>query len=409
MNMRTHDLAGKKSKRSKRSQAMHKKDDYFLRNRVRLVHGGKEFFELLKQLIDNAHHSIHIQTYIFDEDKTGTFIADALIAAAKRKVAVYLLADGFASQKLSKSFREKLQQSGIHFRFFEPLLRSHHFYFGRRLHHKVIVIDGVQALVGSMNIADRYNDLPGERAWFDLALYVEGEAGIALHNICCMFWAKRKSKAFKLPDNVHEFIASIPEKEYCPIRVRQNDWVSRKSQISKTYSGLFRGAKETISIVCSYFLPGKTFLKQLKQAVKKGVEVKVVLAGFSDVKIAKSAERYLYRWMLRNKIQVYEYQPTVLHAKMAFADNHLLTLGSFNINGLSSYASVELNLDIKNEAFVKKIQKETEAVIEKDCKVIDLTTYTIRLFSLQQFLQWASFQIIRFMLTLSTFYFRQRE
>jgi cardiolipin synthase len=329
--------------------------------------------------------------------------------AAKRKVAVYLLADGFASQKLSKSFREKLRRAGIHFRFFEPLLRSHHFYFGRRLHHKVTVIDGVQALVGSMNIADRYNDLPEERAWFDLALYVEGEASIALHNICCRFWTKKKSKAFKLPDDVHDFIASIPEEEYCPVRIRQNDWVNRKDQISKTYSGLFLGAKETISIVCSYFLPGKTFLKQIKQAVRRGVKIKVVLAGFSDVKIAKFAERYLYRWMLRNKIEVYEYQPTVLHSKMAFADNHLLTLGSFNINGLSAYASVELNLDIKNEAFVRKVEKETSTIIERDCIAIDLTTYTIRLFSLKQFIQWASFQIIRLTLTLSTFYFRQRE
>jgi cardiolipin synthase len=407
--MHTHELAGKKSKRNKRNQVRHKKNDYFLHNRVKLVHGGKEFFEILKQLIDNAQHTIHIQTYIFDEDKTGSFIADALMEAAKRKVAVYLLADGFASQKLSKSFRERLRRAGIHFRFFEPLLKSHHFYFGRRLHHKVIVIDGIRALVGSMNIADRYNDLTEKRAWFDLALYVEGETSIALHNICSKFWTKKKSKAFNLPDDVHDFVATIPQEEYCPVRVRQNDWVNRKDQISKTYSGLFLGAKETISIVCSYFLPGKTFLKQIKQAVKRGVKIKVVLAGSSDVKIAKFAERYLYRWMLRNKIEVYEYQPTVLHAKMAFADNDLLTLGSFNINGLSAYASVELNLDIKNEAFVRKVEKETSTIIERDCIAIDLTTYSIRLFSLKQFIQWASFQIIRLTLTLSTFYFRQRE
>ncbi|HEV8285054.1 MAG TPA: phospholipase D-like domain-containing protein [Chitinophagaceae bacterium] len=381
---------------------------YYLRNKVKLVHGGKEFFIRLKQLIDEARHSIHIQTYIFDDDETGTFVADALIDAAKRNIDVYLIVDGFASQNLSKDFVKKLKQAGINFHFFEPLFRSRNFYFGRRLHHKVMVIDGVRALVGSMNIADRYNDLPGRRAWYDLALYVEGEAAVALYWICCKLWVK-PSKIFKLPDNIDDIIKSIPKEQYCSVLVRQNDWVNRKIQISRTYLNLARDATDRISVINSYFLPRQVFLNRLKRAAKKGIEVRIILTKVSDIKIAKLAERYLYRSMLRNKIQLYEYRPTMLHAKLAVSGNQVLTLGSYNVNGLSDFASVELNLDVKNEKFVRRVEKEIDDLIEKDCVAIDPTTYLTKPFSLKQLIQWISFQLIHLTLTVFTFYFRQKE
>src|SRR6476619_4012028 len=131
--------------------------NYTIRNKVRFIRGGDEYFNLLTNLIDSSIHSIHLQTYIFDDDETGSLIADAMINAAQRNVQVYLLADGYASRVMSRSFINRLQNSGIHFKFFEPLFRSKHFYFGRRLHHKVFVADGKHALVGGLNIANRYN------------------------------------------------------------------------------------------------------------------------------------------------------------------------------------------------------------------------------------------------------------
>lgn len=144
-------------------------------NTVQLVRGGKYYFDLLLQLIGNASESIHLQTYIYDDDETGCMVADALMAAAKRNVQVYLLADGYASQVMSKKIITELKEAGVHFRFFEPFFTSKHFYFGRRMHHKVFVADARFALVGGINIANRYNDMPGKTAWLDFALYAEGE------------------------------------------------------------------------------------------------------------------------------------------------------------------------------------------------------------------------------------------
>jgi len=386
-----------------------RRDEYLLQNRLRLVHGGREFFQQLRKLIGQAQHCIHFQTYIFEEDEAGELVTGALIEAAQRNVEVYLLVDGYASQRLSRAFRQKLKEAGVRFRYFQPLLRSRHFYFGRRLHHKVVVVDGTYALVGSMNVSNRYFDPPEEEAWFDVALYVEGEVALELNRICWQFWTRRKRRRKALPEECLRYPASIPTTERVPARVRQNDWVNRKQQVYRTYRSMIRQAEKSLSIVCSYFIPDKNLLQELKRAVRRGVEVKVVLAGFSDVKIAKAAERYLYRYLLRNGIKVYEYQPSVLHAKFAVMDREWVTIGSFNVNNMSAYASIELNVDVRHREFGEQVHEEIEKLIQRDCEQAALETYNSRLFSLRQLIRWTSFQVLRIVLKLTTFYWRQRE
>src|SRR4026209_638137 len=148
-------------------------DHYTARNRISLVYSGEDYFPLLIKLIEQATLTIHLPVYIYDNDETGRQVADALKAAAKRGVAVYLHVDGYASQGLNKEFRKAIQDAGVHFKFFEPILKSKHFYFGRRLHQKIFVVDGLYSLVGGLNIGNRYSN---EQPWFDLALYCEGEA-----------------------------------------------------------------------------------------------------------------------------------------------------------------------------------------------------------------------------------------
>src|ERR1035437_3818364 len=119
---------------------------YTHRNIVQLIKGGHEYFDLFTDLINSATHSVHLQTYIFDNDETGVAIGDVLMDAARRGVQVYFIADGYASQVMSSAFIHKLKAAGIHFKYFEPLFRSTKFYFGRRLHHKVAVIDAKHSL-----------------------------------------------------------------------------------------------------------------------------------------------------------------------------------------------------------------------------------------------------------------------
>jgi len=378
---------------------------YSSNNHIKLVHSGSDFFNMICRMIESAIHTIHLHTYILNNDETGQKVLNCLRSAAKRNVAIFVLADGYASQDLPDNLVEELKIAGINFRFFEPLFQSKHLYFGRRLHHKVIVTDSSCSLVGGLNIADRYNDLPGNPAWFDLALYTEGAAAAGLQLVCEELWSKKgRLKKFE-PVRQHLQDEHI-SKENTLVRVRRNDWVKRKQEITDTYSEIFRSSKHSITIICSYFLPGTKFRLQLRKAAARGVKIRVVLASMSDVPVSKYAERYLYRWMLRYGFEIYEYLPTVLHAKMAIADDSFLTIGSYNVNNISRYASIELNLDVKDKTFVSEVRREIDDTIQQRCKPITNHTYKTSLFSLRQLGQWCAFQMVRLMMTVSTFYFR---
>ena len=384
-------------------------NNYTIRNKVKLIRGGKEYFKLLTDLIDSSIHSIHLQTYIFDDDETGSLIGDAMINAAHRNVQVYFIADGYASRVMSSSFINRLQNAGIHFKFFEPLFKSKHFYLGRRLHHKVVVADGKHALVGGLNITNRYNDIHGKPAWLDFALYVQGEAAVQLFQICADMWKPTYPKLAELPGDIDIFLATIPEKEYCSVRVRRNDWVKNKIEIWRSYLQLFNHANKSIVIMCSYFLPGWELLSRLRKAINRGVEVKIILTGPTDVRIAKYAERYLYYWMLKNKITLFEYQPTVLHAKLAITDGHWVTLGSYNINNISAHASIEINLDIRNKLFAQKVQKEIQEIIERDCILITNENYKASYNWPKRLWHKVSYLVVQVILFLFTFYLKREK
>lgn len=217
----------------------------------------------------------------------------------------------------------------------------------------------------------------------------------------------------ELPSSNREKAESFCEKilpaEQVSVRVRRNDWVKRKIQIWRSYLEMFSKAEKTITIMCSYFLPGNLFRRKLSQAVKRGVKVKVILAGTSDIMIAKHAERYLYSWLLKNNIEIYEYQETVLHAKVAVYDSSWTTVGSYNVNNISAYASLEMNMDVKNEVFALCTEAELEDIIVKHCKKITKENYDSSTHFFRRLWQRICYSFINNVLNLFTFYFRQEE
>ncbi len=382
---------------------------YSAHNKVRLVRGGKDYFDLLLNMINNAKESIQLQTYIYDDDETGHLVADALKAAVKRNVAVYLLADGYASQSLPKKFIDELKASGIHFRLFEPLFKSKYFYFGRRMHHKMCVTDTKLVIIGGINISNRYNDMPGKPAWLDFSLYAEGEIAKNMCELCWKTWNSFPPKPVKSPCSDLHPLFSFSNDETCLVRMRRNDWVNRKNEISATYSEMFRNAQSHITILCSYFLPGKVIRRLLSNAAKRGVEIKVITAGRSDIMMAKHAERWLYDWLLRNNISLYEYQPAVLHAKIAVCDGEWVTIGSYNLNDISAYASIELNLDVRNAAFAAGVEQTLERIMQHECIPITKEKNTETNNLVKQFIRWSSYKFIRLVFNLVTFYYKRKS
>lgn len=368
----------------------------------RVVQSGSDYFDLLASLCVDATKTIYLQAYIFDDDNTGQQVAFHLRDAAERGVNVYVLVDGYASQDLAPAFIRLLRESGVHFRFFDPVWKSKHFYFGRRLHHKVVVVDGYRALVGGINISDHYNDTPERHAWLDYAIYLEGQPAKYLQKICeyraVPGSMMRKSVVYPT------FVGAAGT-----IRIRVNDWVRGKREVTKSYLRMLRNAEQRITFLSSYFLPGHEFRRHLAMAAKRGTKVRLIVAGISDVKVAKYAERYMYRWLLAQGIEIYEYQRQVLHGKVGVADGKILTIGSYNINNISARASIELNIEVYQPALARSTEQMLQKIIDEDCMRITWDRYLHMTTFRQRVLQRLSYGFFRIILFLFTFYFKQRE
>ncbi len=340
-------------------------EEYLKTADIRLVYSGNDYFETLETLIHSATHTLHFQTYIFEEDETGKRIARDLKAASLRGVEIYMILDSFGSNSLSPKFVNDLRSSGIHFRFFSPLFSSRNISFGRRLHHKVIVADLSTALVGGINVADKYHGSETEPPWLDYAILLKGNVCRDIDKICKRIYGR---KFIRQQNNVPPKQHLLNENS--AVRIRENDRLRRKNQISDSYLQAIKNSKKSIYITCCYFLPGIKLRKALIKAAKRGVEIHLIMAGVSDVPVFQTATRWLYDFLFRNGIKIYEWEKSVLHGKGAVVDTIWTTIGSFNLNHLSAYGSIELNIDILDEQFSKAFQQQLISVIETGCKQV---------------------------------------
>jgi cardiolipin synthase A/B len=356
------------------------------------VHGGEDYFARLETLISNAEHEIHLQTYIFENDATGRRIAQALINAAQKGVEVFLVIDAYGSKGLGK-LALKLEVAGVKMHYFGRMYTGANLAWGRRLHHKIFVADRCHVLVGGINISNHYSGMDGHEPWLDYALFFEGETGKDIFKICKQIfaqWFVPKRRRFRL----FEKLAHVNHK--ATIQLMQNDWLRGKNNIVKSYIQAIRAAKTEVIVANSYFLPGGRFRQALKNAVKRGVKVKVILPGTSDVPLVKQAIHYLYAYLLRNRVEIYEWQPSVLHAKIACIDGQWCTIGSHNLNYLSAYASIEFNVNVLDAQFCGNFQAHLNQMLTQQCVKVVRKEYSKLQNPFSRFWLWIAYLLIRF-------------
>ncbi|MBO6829405.1 MAG: hypothetical protein JJ876_07590, partial [Muricauda sp.] len=324
---------------------------------IELVRSGEDYFLRLEKLIDKAEKEIHLQTYIFENDETGNRIASCLKKAAQRKVKVYVLLDAYGSAALPNSFTQDLVQHGILFRFFSPLFSLNNFYIGRRMHHKIVVADEKMALIGGINIADKYHGTTGSEPWLDYAVQLNCPAAENLQKLCSDYFFKKGSSK-KIPPVLHSAGSAL-------VGILQNDWLQRKTEVCDAYTNAFIHAKKEIVIVGSYFLPGNRLAKALKKACKRGIRTTVILAGISDVPLVRRATEHLYSSFLDGHVRIFEWNKSVVHGKAAVVDNKWSTIGSFNLNSLSCYGSIEMNVEVHSGEFAENLRADFEMVISQ--------------------------------------------
>lgn len=379
-------------------------ESYLNGHTVELVRGGEPYFSQLLHLIQEAKQSIHFQVYIFDEDETGKMVAAALKKARKRGVNIYLTVDSYGSKDLSPVFIADLKNHGIHFKYFSPL--PEHFYIlrmGRRLHHKVVVTDGAIALVGGINIADKYRGSADTAPWLDFAVRIQGPVCVELLRICERIYREKYFGKLKTVGSVPKH----PHHGHMRSRAAFNDWFRRKNQTRDGYLAAFKHAQQSITIVASYFLPNRSIRTALKYATRRGVKVNVLLPGKSDVPMAKRATRFLYQWLLRNNIGVYEWNDSILHGKLAVVDNQWATIGSYNLNHLSQYSSIEMNIEVLDTPFATYLEKNLEQLLEQSDHLAP-DTFNHNRSNIGKFLDWSSYTLARWIMRI-LFFFVRRE
>lgn len=372
------------------------KHEYRGGHSVELLLSGEPFFASNIKLIDQARHYIHFQSYIVDEDETGLRIFDALMRAAERGVRTYLLLDAFGTKYLSGELIERIEKSGIIFRFFSPAFITKGFQLSLRLHHKVLLVDGEAAIIGGMNIADRYRGTPHKKAWLDFAVIVRGPECAHVNSILKKLWNKT---FISVKERAKEIVHSpkiYPEN--LKLRVLENNWYRNRIEILRSYRFSFRHATERMIIFASYFLPGRNERKLLRLASARGVDIKIVLAAESDAPFFKRATNFLYDFILTNNIKLFEYLPSNLHAKVATVDGKWCTIGSYNLNHISDYGSVETNVDILDPGFSGHFEKLLLRIIKDDCREVTFAEYLRRNTWLSKLSDRLSYQMIRFLM-----------
>lgn len=365
---------------------------------IELLHGGDSYFNACEKLIDEATQYIHFQTYIVDDDETGRRFVNALVRAAGRGVKVYFLIDAFGGSSFTSNLIKQVEDAGILFRKFSPGLIKKGFQFSLRLHHKVLLVDGTTAIIGGMNVANRYRGTPDIKQWLDFALIIKGPECAHVLFIVKRTWNRT---FISKKDRAREAIHNPPAyDDDVKIKVLQNNWYRNKIEILKSYRSALKHSQDRMVIFASYFLPGRNERKLLRDASRRGVNIKIVLSAESDAPVFKRATNFLYDFILRNNIKIFEYLPSNLHAKVATVDGKWSTVGSYNMNHLSDYGSVEMNVDILDAPFAEKFETLLQEIIEKDCRQVTFAEYTIRKTWFFQFIDWLSYQAIRILMRL---------
>lgn len=350
-------------------------------NRVDLLENGDTYFPAVFDAIDAAKREVLIETFILFEDRVGRNLQQHLIGAATRGVEVDLTVDGFGSPNLSNDFISALTDAGVRVHVYEPTPVVRHLKPLRRLHRKIVVVDGRIAFIGGINLSEDHLESFGARAKQDYAVRIEGPVVDRIHRFA------RKTLA---PVRRHLNIGRPAIREDSPAASRgilaeprqplgsaevalvSRDNRRHRSDIERAYRMAIRTARDTVWIANAYFFPGYRLLRDLRRAARRGVTVQLILQSDPDVPIARTAGQLLYESLMKDGVTIHEYCRREMHGKVAVVDRVWTTVGSTNLDPLSLSLNLEANVLIRDATFAATLQRRLQHLIENDCKQLKL-------------------------------------
>ena len=351
-------------------------------NAITLLRSGAEYFPAVVDAINRAQRSVYIETYIFANDHSGVLVAGALVAAATRGLDVRVVVDGFGTRPyLTPTMEQTLRSVGVVLvRYRDDVLpttwRRARL---RRLHRKLVVVDGESAFVGGINMIDDMNT-PGQTPpRVDFAIRVEGPILLPIVSAVTRLWRVLRLVQVDLPrlpplqlDAVIEPRGTIKAK----FVVRDN--LRFRRQIEIAYLAALRVARSEVVIASAYFFPGIRFRRALIAAVSRGVTVTLILQARVEFRLLHYATRALYGQLLAGGVHIVEYERSFLHAKVAVVDGVWATVGSSNIDPFSLLLAREANVFVRDAEFAGSLRRELAKLESEGGRVVNRATWDER-------------------------------
>lgn len=342
-------------------------------NRVELLENGEEYFPRVFEAMRAAKSEILLETFIVFEDKVGAELQQILIEAAQRGVRTTVSLDGFGCGELSTGYLSALSDAGVHLQIFDPApkhlgIRTNWF---RRLHRKIVVVDGLIAFIGGINFSGDHLADFGPEAKQDYSVEIQGPVVADIHHFALLqsgrpgrarfWWQRRRQRLEEMAFTDHDGQVRLV--------FRDND--QHNTDIEDVYLQVLRKAKRRVIIANAYFFPGYRLLREIRNAARRGVEVRLILQGQPDMLVAKLAARMTYDYLLRAGVQIHEYCQRPLHGKVALIDDDWSTVGSSNLDPLSLSLNLEANVLIRDRAFNQHLYERLEDLSQNHCKAMD--------------------------------------
>ena len=329
-------------------------------NRIELLKNGKRFFPPMLAAIKAAKKTINLEFYIYWDGEIGRAFAEALAERARAGVHVKIILDAVGSATMSQSLIDFMRRNGVDMEWYHPirwytLSRANH-----RTHRKLLIVDGEVGFSGGVGIADDWlGDADAKNHWRDTVARVEGPVVTQMQSAFMDNWVKSRGELLTGLD----YFPQLEPRGHHTAQVIKSSPSEGSSTVKLMYVISIVSAQKSIYISNAYFVPDRDTIRALEGAVRRGVDVRVIVPGeYIDVPIVREAGRLAYDLLLRRGIRIFEYEPTMMHAKTMVVDGIWSTIGSSNFDDRSFRLNDEVNVNVYDEG----IAKEMEAMFMED-------------------------------------------
>ena len=353
---------------------------FFGGNRVDVFFTGADAFRAMRESGQAAQREILLESYIFKDDSTGRQFLEGIGAAAGRGVAVRVLADALGSHSTRAEFWREMESHGVQVRLYNPLFKRF-WYQPFRDHRKILVLDREVAFTGGMNIGEEYGSFRPKlgETWRDTHVRVTGPAAWEMALVFQEGWAHADGEPFE----IQPLPANVAEAPGSRILVLDSRPKRGQAESAAVLAAVAAAARRRLWITNAYFAPGHQALRILEDAADRGVDVRLLLPGRTDVPIVRRAGHGYYGTLLERGVRIFEYQEAILHAKTLVADGLVSVVGSTNLDFRSFLFNAECDLLIlcpetaaTMENAFREDQKRSEEVRLADWRRRPLVTKT---------------------------------